>query len=84
VAAFFEVPGAFTKCHRKGSSQSEKSDPIDAKAIAEAVLRESDRLPRFEWSAEREAIRLRYDQHDRLVSERSKLIGFAMLFCASI
>jgi len=47
---------------------------IDAKAIAEAVLREAERLPRFAWSPEREAIRLRYDQRDRLVRERTKQI----------
>jgi len=74
-AIVFEVPGAFTKRHRKRASQSGKSDPLDAKAIAEAVLRESDRLPRFEWSVEREAIRLRYDQRDRLVRERTKHIN---------
>ncbi len=74
-AVVFEVPGSFTKRHRKRASQSGKSDPLDAKAIAEAVLRESDRLPRFEWSAEREAIRLRYDQRDRLVRERTKHVN---------
>jgi len=71
-AIVFEVPGSFTKRHRKRASQSGKSDPLDARAIAEAVLRESDRLPRFEWSAEREAIRLRYDQRDRVIRERTK------------
>jgi len=70
----YEVPGAFTKRHRKRASQTGKSDVLDAKAIAEAVLREFDRLPRFQWSPEREAIRLRYDQRDRLVRERTKQI----------
>ncbi len=73
-ALVYEVPGAFTKRHRKRASQVGKSDMLDAKAIAEAVLREVDRLPRFQWSPEREAIRMRYDQRDRLVRERTKHI----------
>lgn len=74
-ATVYEVPGSFTKRHRKHASQVGKSDPLDARAIAEAVLREADRLPRFEWSAEREAVRLRYDQRDRLVRDRTKHIN---------
>jgi len=35
----FEVPGAFTKRHRKNASQRGKSDGRDARAIAEVVLR---------------------------------------------
>lgn len=54
---------------------SGKSDVLDARAIAEAVLREAERLPRFEWSPEREAIRIRYDQRDRLVRDRTKHIN---------
>lgn len=73
-ASVYEVPGAFTKRHRDRASRVGKSDVLDARAIAEAVLRESDRLPRFQWSPEREAIRLRYDQRDRLVRERTKQI----------
>jgi transposase len=60
-AIVYEVPGSFTKRHRKHASQTGKSDPLEARAIAEAVLREAGRLPRFEWSPEREAIRIRYD-----------------------
>jgi len=71
----YEVPGSFTKRHRKHASQTGKSDVLDARAIAEAVLREAERLPRFEWSAEREAIRIRYDQRDRLVRDRTKHIN---------
>ncbi len=70
----YEVPGPFTKRHRKRASEAGKSDVLDAKAIAEAVLRERDRLPRFQWSPEREAIRLRYDQRDRIVRERTRHI----------
>ena len=46
-AYIFEVPGAFTKRHRRFSSRPGKSDESDARAIAEAVLRERQRLPRF-------------------------------------
>ena len=60
-----------------GSVQSRtgKSDPLDAQAIAEAVLREADRLPRFEECEEREALRLRYDQRDRLVKQRTEVVN---------
>jgi len=34
-------------------------DAMNAQAIAEAVLREAERLPRFQESGEREALRLR-------------------------
>jgi len=39
----FEVPGIVTKRHRKHASQHGKSDRKDAQAIAEAVLRDSER-----------------------------------------
>ena len=71
----FEVPGIVTKRHRKHASRKGKSDELDARAIAEAVLRESDRLPRFREFAEQEALRLRYDRRDRLVRERTTLIN---------
>lgn len=74
-AVVYEVPGSFTKRHRQRSSRTGKSDPLDAQAIAEAVLREADRLPRFEESIEREALRLRYDQRDRLVHQRTEAIN---------
>jgi transposase len=67
----FEVPGAVTKRHRRQGTRRGKSDPIDARAIAEAVLRERDRLPRFERNDARDAIRLLYDRRDRLVKERT-------------
>ena len=44
-AIVYEVPGSFTKRHRKHASQIGKSDVLGARAIAEAVLRENDRLP---------------------------------------
>ena len=43
-AAVFEVPGLYTKRHRKHSSHHGKSDTNDATAIAEVVLREAARL----------------------------------------
>ena len=54
----YEVPGLFTKRHRKFGSRRGKSDALDARAIAEVVLREAGRLPRFEESDQQEAIRL--------------------------
>jgi transposase len=71
----FEVPGIMTKRHRKHASRHGKSDELDARAIGEVVLRESDRLPRFREFAEQEALRLRYDQRDRLVRERTMVIN---------
>ena len=71
----FEVPGIVTKRHRKHATQHGKSDRKDARAIAEAVLRDSERLPRFRECEEQEALRLRYDQRDRLVRERTMLIN---------
>jgi len=71
----FEVPGVLTKRHRKHASTHGKSDENDARAIAEAVLREHDRLPRFQEIEEQEALRLRYDQRDHLVRERTMLVN---------
>jgi transposase len=67
----FEVPGNVTKRHRKNETRRGKSDQIDAKAIAEALIREQDRLPRHRHSEEQLALRLRYDQRDRLVRQRT-------------
>ncbi len=74
-AKVYEVPGSFTKRNRKASSRSGKSDPLDAQAIAETVLREGKRLPAYGICSEREAIRLRFDQRDRLVRRRSETIN---------
>lgn len=71
----FEVPGVLTKRHRKHASSHGKSDENDARAIAEAVLREHGRLPRFQEIEEQEALRLRYDQRDHLVRERTMLVN---------
>lgn len=66
-----EVPGTVTKRYRRQGTRHGKSDPIDARAIAEAVLREADRLSRFERNDAQDAIRLLYDRRDRLVKERT-------------
>ncbi len=71
----FEVPGVLTKRERKRSTTRGKSDPIDARAIADTVRRESERLPRYHFSVDREAIRLRYDHQNRMVRERTALIN---------
>ena len=71
-AKVLEVPGVLTKRHRRHSSRRGKSDDRDAQAIAEVVLREADRLPCFHPSVIQRALRLRYDQRDRLVRERTR------------
>lgn len=71
----FEVPGILTKRHRKQGSRKGKSDRNDAHAIAEVVLRESERLPLFRQHDEQEALKAQYDQRDRLVRERSASIN---------
>lgn len=74
-ALVFEVPGAFTKRHRKYSSQRGKSDGYDARSIGEVVLREADRLSQFFAANKHRAIRLRYDRRDRLVRERTRAVN---------
>jgi transposase len=70
-ALVYEVPGVCTKRNRRTSTQRGKSDDNDARAIAETVLRESDRLSEFRLATVQRALRLRYDQRDRLVRERT-------------
>lgn len=74
-AIVFEVPGAVTQRYRQRGTRRGKSDPLDARAIAEAVLREPERLPRYERRDEQEAVRLLYDHRDRLVRERTEAIN---------
>lgn len=82
-ALVFDVPGLLTQRHRKHSTHRGKSDVNDARAIAEVVLREPDRLATFSVAVTQRALRLRYDQRDRLVRERTKaanrLRGAALL-----
>lgn len=70
-ATVFEVPGSYTKRYRKTSTHRGKSDLKDAKAIAEVVLREETRLPLFSSATMQRALRLRYDQRDRMIRDRS-------------
>ena len=70
-----EVPGVLTKRHRRHGSHRGKSDETDARAIAEVVLREADRLPGFHPSVLQRALRLRYDRRDRLVRERTRAVN---------
>lgn len=74
-ARVFEVPGAYAKRHRTHASRRGKSDVQDAQAIAEVVLRESDRLPAFHLAVQQRALRLRYDQRDRFVRERTRSVN---------
>jgi len=81
--AVYDVPGLLTQRHRKHSTSRSKSDVNDARAIAEVVLRESHKLARFSHSVVQRALRMRYDQRDRLVRDRTKaanrLRGAALL-----
>lgn len=71
-ATVVEVPGAYTKRHRRHASRRGKSDEHDAQAVAEVVLREPGRLPHFYPAQVQRALRLRYDQRDRFVRERTR------------
>jgi transposase len=70
-ASVFEVPGICTKRNRRASSRRGKSDTNDAKAIAETVLREQDRLTTFRLATTQRTLRLRYEQRDRFVRDRT-------------
>jgi transposase len=74
-AAVYEVPGTFTKRHRQHASRHGKSDLFDARAVAEAVLRERDRLPACTVTDREDAVRLLYDRRDRLVRQRTEAVN---------
>lgn len=82
-AVIFDVPGILTRRNRKHSTHRAKSDVNDARAIASIVLGEADRLAKFSHAVTQRALRMRYDQRDRLVRERTKaanrLRGAALL-----
>ena len=83
-AIVYEVPGAVTKRYRKHSTRPGKSSPIDAKAIAEALLRARERLPRCFGSTNLEALRVLYDHRDRLVRDRTQaVIAYVARQCGS-
>jgi transposase len=61
---------------RRGEREPGKSDPIDARAIARAVLREGvERLPSAFLDKDAVEIRLLCDHRDVLVNERTRLIN---------
>lgn len=70
-AVVYEVPGAISKRHRGRLRHRGKSDPQDAHAIAEAVLRDRASLPRFRDDDAQEATRILYERRDRKVRERT-------------
>lgn len=47
----YEVNPLYTKQRREFGTKSDKSDPIDAKLIAEVLIRKLDRLPKLKKSA---------------------------------
>lgn len=71
----YEVPGMITKRHRRRLRHRGKSDPQDAHAIAEAVLREHETLPRHLQADAEEATRLLYERRDRNVRERTSKVN---------
>ncbi len=74
-AIVYEVPGRLTKRHRSFGTRTGKSDPIDARAIAEVVLREQERLGRYYSDDVHEELRLLYDHRDQLVNARVQAIN---------
>lgn len=71
----YEVPGTITKRHRRRLRGAGKSDPQDAHAIAEAVLRDREHLPRYLETDAEEATRLLYERRDRMIRERTAKVN---------
>lgn len=71
----YEVPGTITKRHRRRLRGAGKSDPQDAHAIAEAVLREREHLPQYVEADAEEATRLLYQRRDRNIRERTAKVN---------
>jgi len=65
------VPPKLIACIRRSGREPGKSDPIDALAVARAVLREPD-LPRATLDGPDRAIRLLVDHREDLVGERTR------------
>lgn len=74
-ATVYEVPGTISKRHRRRLRRRGKSDPQDAHAIAEAVLRERETLPRHVEVDAQEATRLLYERRDRQVREHTEKVN---------
>lgn len=73
--AVYEVPASLTQRSRRHARRLGKSDEIDARAIAEVVLREGDALGRHRGEGAHDERRLLYDQRDRLVRDRSQTVN---------
>ncbi len=66
------VPPKLTARARRSSRSRGKSDPIDARAVAEAALREPT-LPEVRLSGPEHDVRLLVDHRDDLVGERTRI-----------
>jgi transposase len=71
----YEVPSALTHRSRRHGRRLGKSDEIDARAIAEVVLREGDALGRHRGEGAHDELRLLYDHRDRLVRNRTQAVN---------
>ena len=70
------VPPRLMGASRRGERQPGKSDQIDARAIARAVLREGiERFPAAVLDGQALEIRLLCDHRDDLVAERTRIIN---------
>jgi transposase len=68
------VPPVMTARARVGEPQRGKSDPIDALAVARAVVREGvDRFPTAFLDPDAMEIRLLHDHREQLVAERTRM-----------
>jgi transposase len=70
------VPAAMTGQARKVSRQAGKSDPIDARAVALAVVRDGiESFPQAFTDVQAMEIRVLSDYRDQLISERTRMIN---------
>jgi transposase len=70
--AVLRVPPGMMAAERRGSREPGKSDPIDALAVARAVLREPD-LPVARLDGDARRLKLLVDHREDLVSERTRM-----------
>ena len=68
-----EVNPALTKRERKHSPNPDKSDDIDAKAIADALISDWEELPQVEKDETFEAIRALNNQRQNLVQRKTQI-----------
>jgi len=73
-ARVLEVPARLTQRYRRHASRVGKSDPTDARAIAEVVLREGPRLGRYYGDSPHEEMRVLYDLRCTLVRDRAEIL----------